>query len=311
MHDHSMRKVCLILGFLLLSACVRRGSLPPEDVLARAAGRNAAIESFAFQGTLRLAMSRPGETLLPLVGNILFEVVGVSQSRGRQTQATVSFQGTLESADTSHAVAGRFETFTEQQGAVFLRVSDVAVSPPHPLLRDDALAAIRGATWWMLPGSATGAAISQVSPDPGLLQMQTNVITVSRDRGLVTVDGHEAYHYDVSVDPGKLSQYLRRAAEAQGRPIDDASLDLFVRSFTAEGQIWIDADTFDVLRTLWNVEPASEGFSVRADLTIKQHNAAPRIRPPEDPKQLPAGLIPGSSTSVSPALPENPDTLSP
>lgn len=291
-----MRKLTIIFGLLLFTACSRPGTLKPAEVLQRTALESAKLQSFAFQGTLQISFDRGKQEMLPLSGNVTMDVQGISQDGGAQAQASVTVQGNLVSDGTSHALQGGFETFAVQSDAVYLRVSELIVTPPHPMLRQDVMETLNMGTWWRLPGNPSQPAGQQVAPDPGFVRLQAEVIAVDRDYGLVTVNGRDAYHYNVHIDSDKISAFLRRASQEQGTMVDEASIAAFLQNFGANGEVWIDAETFHVRRIRWNIRPSSVDSAATIDLNITQHNSAQRITAPTDAEDLPESFIPGAVT---------------
>lgn len=207
---------------------------------------------------------------------------------GRQLQSTVSAAVERESPDVSewHAL-GDVIVASEQE--VYLNVKEYASDPPHPLFSSPMLVAMQN-TWWKLPQGQTALPSAQgVTPDPVLLRMQVDVVEVTRDRGMTTIDGTDAYHYDVSMHPDKLRHFLEEVARQRGQEGDPDAWKRLSDATNAHGELWIEAKTFFLRRVRWTLEAgdAAKPLTVHLDVRLSDINQADPIIPPAGARELP------------------------
>jgi hypothetical protein len=214
-------------------------------------------------------------------GDLTLSLNGILQDGGKQCEFTARLAGDVVEGEQTYDVEGVADVIVVFDQEVYLRLQLLNVAPPHPLLQEEALKGFQG-QWWKLP---TPEKPSQtVTPNPRLLKAQAEVIEITRDRGLETMQQRDVYHYDVILDREKLKTFLRGVAEERGEEFREAEAEEFLKGFETSGEIWIDAETFYVHRLVWNITPAQKpvqkvSFTLRADLS--EHNAAPLVTPPE------------------------------
>ncbi len=283
---------CIALA--LLSSCTEKSVLQPDDVMKQAAVRSGLLQSAVFDVTADVRGRMAGEG--GIAGNGQLTVHGITQAGGSLTQADVLFSGHIEGA-TTHAVELDLSTIAEKDGGSYFFLRTIKVDPPHPLLPTEALATFMG-QWWRTP-AAPGAATQgiTVSPDPGLLLAQSQVINVVKDNGIRRIHGRRAYLYDIVVSPEKLVAYLEKQAKEQKRDFDAAAALKELSDFTATGQLWVDAETFDVHRITWDVrrnEAGGETMRLEFAVDFTAHDSAPAITPPATAKAFgTAGFLQG------------------
>jgi hypothetical protein len=170
-----------------------------------------------------------------------------------------------------------------------MNIHSLSSQPSSTLFRPEMIGVIAG-KWWLLSEGDTPPAVESVSPDPRLLQAQAQVVSVTRDRGMTTINGRDVHHYDVALDTEKLVAYLSAVAEENGGEFDAAEVRKEVKAIEASGQLWIDAETYYVQKIEWVVQslPINRGgaASVKFTITFRNHNDAPAIVPPKDAKQF-------------------------
>ena len=100
-----------------------------------------------------------------------------------------------------------------------------------------------------------------------------------------TLNGRSAYRYDTALDKEKLALYLKKVAADRGEPMPQEELDSLLTSFSATGELWVDAENFFIHKLTWDVQKlpvgASPPLAVKFTVTLRDHNAAPPVTPPE------------------------------
>jgi len=293
-----MRNSPRIIGLALffLAGCTRPGDLPVEDVLRRSADASRALQSVTLnvEGTVRIAQAESIYTLRPTVR-------GTLHNGGKQVQVRVGITGTLQEDESTFDLTADIETIVASMNEVYVQVHRLQTTPTHPLLNAEALSAITG-TWMQLPINQAVVATADVTPDPRLLRAQSEVVTVTRDRGMEMFNEKEVYVYDVQVDPEKLLAYLRQVAKEDDQPFDEAEARTLFANYHATGTIWIDAKDFTIQRLHWDIapkDPNAEGITANITVDFTDHNAAAPIVPPTSAVPLPGTGLPVESESSS------------
>ncbi|MBI3618704.1 hypothetical protein HY213_01570 [Candidatus Peregrinibacteria bacterium] len=276
---------CAILCALILGSCAKPSVLPSAEVLHRAVLASSTLRSATYSATADIAF---GEKSSAVGGHLT--LVGRLQDGGKQTQFHLTVTAHLGNGDAMHEVNADADVIVASQTEIYLRVNSVSVHPPTTTFSLDALNAFKG-KWVRLPAAAKPDGVSTLTPDPGVLRAQSEVVTVTRDRGIETIDGHRAYHYDVSLDREKLLGFLRTSAAARSAAFDEANARSFVSAFDASGELWIDADRFFVNALSWAMTPSAASakthpFSITVRAALRDHNAAPPIIPPSSADSL-------------------------
>lgn len=268
-------------ALLFLISCTRTGSLQPSQVLEKASQANQILESANFtvnadvQGNIGFL---PGDWN----GNAM--LAGQMSNKGKQIKfnATVSADTTDENNDKTHYELGSDLVIAGEE-EVYMRINTLEITPDSILFPPDTITTLLN-QWWLIPSGtgATPGAMSDITPDPTLLKMQTDTISVTKDNGLVDMDGHTAYLYDITIDPVKMRNYLTEMYKAQGRtPTND---ELALSETTAKGRIWIDSTDFFIRRIIWNISSndRSKPLEARIDVSISQQNEPVTITIPAD-----------------------------
>ncbi len=284
------RSLLLGAGCLLLAACARPSTLPPDEVLRRSATASQTLHSSTFQGEGTLALAAEGASQ-----SYAFTLTGTLQNAGRQTDLTLNVDGRIGAADQAYQLSGRLQVMSLSRSEVYLRLDDVQSEPAYPLLSQDLLRDFQG-QWWLLTDSGAVADPADVTPDVSLLHLQSQVVRVTEDRGIERRDGREAYVYDVAVDQAQLAAFLERLAPGT------AGESGWLRDFDATGTLEIDAETFYVRRVNWQLlskTGSAQSFRLEFSLAFQNQNAAPPIRAPKDAKLF----QPRSGTGAPPLAP--------
>ncbi|MEK7591546.1 MAG: hypothetical protein AAB489_05080 [Patescibacteria group bacterium] len=271
-----MRRLFLCGSALItLASCASQSLLPPEEVLKRASAKTQELESTRYRAEGQISSLPQSDAVLH------FLVEGILQNRGAQSSLTLAADGSFSDGKDSYDIQGTLELFLAFGSETYLKLSSLTVDPEHPMLKKAALDRFLGA-WWKIPEDAQ---TSGVTPDPSLLQAQSKVITVVEDKGIVTMAGRRAYHYRVAIDREKLRAYLEKVSEERGEEYDQSKTEEMLAAYSADGEIWIDAETFHIQRLSWRIDPLDQtgkAYAIRFDVTFSDTNAALEISPPVD-----------------------------
>jgi hypothetical protein len=230
--------IITVLCAIALSSCVRPGDLPAEDVLMRSSVANRGLVSARFSVHTQISNDKG------LDGSLLTD--GVMQQGGRQLRMNISTSGKTAEGMNWNGIG---EMIVLSENEVYMNIREASTEPPQPMLMFSTFTQTTG-RWLQLPTQNEGVATDTITPDPRLLRMQSDVIRVVRDRGLVNLDGRDAYRYDVEVDPVRLAAFLQETN--QGESIADTIIDQ-LNGIDADGEIWIDAENFLLTRANWTV----------------------------------------------------------
>ncbi len=268
----------MCLGLLLLASCARKSPIPPEEVLRRAVSASGQLQSASFTVEADVQISAPG-----LNGGGSLKLSGVLQDGGNATKFALDVDGSV--AQGSQPLSGKatIHVASDRDREMFFLIDSLELSSDNPLFTQESLQKLLH-HWWKIPQKNAGSMVP-VSPDPGLLRAQSEVVKVTKDLGVFSLDGSDAYHYGVTLDPQKMAAYLQRLSEENHRPLDrDTTLD-DLGAYETKGELWIDAETFFVRKIQWTIRPRS-GKSVPYALTVtaklSDHNAAKPIEYPSN-----------------------------
>lgn len=208
---------------------------------------------------------------------------GKMQNAGKQ----LSFSANLDVQSGASRLKGSIDMIVAGERETYLKINELTMAPESMLFPSAILSQVAN-QWWLLP-SATGSMIntSDITPDPSFLNMQTSIINVTKDRGLDTINGRSAYHYDVSVDPAKMKTYLEDVATKRG----DSNESNPFEGMNAVGELWIDSRTFVVHRVIWNLTStdSAKPLTVHIDAVFANHDKPVTISLPAGAKPLPVG----------------------
>jgi hypothetical protein len=287
-----------------LTACGSAVNVPemdPEEVLQRSATASRTMQSAQFTGNFTLNLDMTDSwTAYTAAGNI----AGVLQDSGNDVTFALT-EGVLrrQSEDDPFAMTVDVSLTAFVPGDVYVRLDSLLMEEGEAVLSPELLQNLLG-KWWRLPSDSEQPDTVAVTPDPGLLRAQAEVVRVTENKGVTTIDGAPSYKYAVAVDQEKLVAFLRTAAEEQGEPFKEAGVREALASTTIEGELSIDAETFFVRRLLWTItrkgtEEQPGNLALSFTLTFSNHNKAPEIAPPENAEIFSPLLFLGTS----PALP--------
>lgn len=291
------RSLLLVPAFLFLSSCAAPSSVAPEEVLRQSSLAHQTLQS------AKLDIDVDFTLFSELFGGDVHgnaEIAGVMQEGGQQVDVNIHVKAdgqTTEGGESSWElsaqmiVAGESETYLKLNSFTSDPPSLIAVSPLFAQLQNQ---------WWIFPSQASPVPASPVRPDPQFLKMQSEAVRVTNDNGIVPYNGRKAHHYDVTLDHEKLMTYLENIARDSGKPFSHEETEATLKGWNATGEMWIDADTFYLLRAQWDItgtegeHPSTVEFSVN----VSDHNAHITITPPAEAQPFPI------DTFLQQALPE-------
>ena len=266
---------------ITLAACLsQNGSarLSPEEVLQKAADATQTLRSaqYVAQGNFDAALDAwLAEGTVRMNGSL--------NDAGEQLHFQVDVMANIRDGKEEYTAQGNLEVSLLSRDEVYMNVHSLSSEPPNAIFRPEVLRNLTD-RWWLLPPGDTPPEAVGMTPDPRLLQIQSQVVTVSKNRGMETIEGRETYHYDVTLDPEKLLEYLSTLAAERGEAFDAAKVRQDLSGIKASGELWIDAGTFYMQKISWNVQqiPIEGGGTASASVTItfRNHNTAPDLEPP-------------------------------
>lgn len=272
-----MRRLIVLSALsLMLASCASQSDVPSEVVLNRSTQANSTLDSAAFD--LDVLLNIPGAQGTTTVDAA---ASGVMQHGGTQLEFSVEAEGSSP-AGGQWSVLARF--IVAGMNEVYAKVDELSMPSASAGPAAGQLAGFTG-KWWLLPTASGTEGQPNVTPDPRMLRMQTEAIDVLRDRGIVSINGRQAHHYDVAVNPEKLATFLS-SLDAGAEPVDPAQFG----EVTVTGELWIDAETYILRRAEWRAESPVPGQDPLMTLyvDISDHNTDLTVSPPADAQPLPA-----------------------
>ncbi len=244
--------------------------------MRRAAQASGTIASSNFSLVGRIGMP---SAIGPLTAD--FEMDGVLQDGGKVSEFGLKVQGDLPGQDAQHSFSAGLDVVAEWGTQTFFRLNGFEIEPEYAAMPTDALQRLTGA-WWRVP-TTTGPS-STVSPDPRILNAQAEVVKVLRDRGIQRIHGRDAYRYDVTLDPAKLTDFLHRVSQRDGNPFDRAKALSDFQNYSAVGELWMDTKTFYIHKITWDISPSDPltGASLTLAAELTNHDSAKAVRPPAE-----------------------------
>ncbi len=267
------------VAVLLLCGCRRAGELPPGEVLRRSTAASAQLQSVQYDVTIDLDMRNP---LMAVLGKAALH--GTLAGGGQDAAFSATVNGSLakpgQPATTLQMIA---DVVNEAQNS-YVFVHTLAVQP-EPLLLGGSQAML--GRWWKIPREGGQFPSQPLTPDPQFLRAQAAVVTVTKDHGLERINGRDAYHYTVAIDPDRLLALLQSTAEQHGKPFDAAVTRAQILQYDAKGDLWIAEDSFLVQRLAWTVISRVPTGTVppvrlRFDALLRNHDSAPSVTVPAD-----------------------------
>lgn len=260
--------------------------MQPSEVLKRVAESNQQLQSATFN----LSATFHGKTELlagTLNGNVA--LAGRMANAGQQMQ--FSLRSEIERVDTQNStsdISVSTDFIIGGEHDVYMKLNALTVIPPSKIVTPELVAHMMN-QWWHIP-SDTGSLLpaTPISPDPSMLQMQTEIISVVNDKGLTTINGRSSYLYDVTIDQSKMQDYLANIYRRKGKkPMEN---EVQFRNMNAKGMLWIDAESFVIHRIVWDLSSTelSNPQNAHIDISIKDHNAPMTIALPESAAPFPS-----------------------
>lgn len=243
----SLRFTFALVGCtLLLAACgAKPPTLPADEILRRAVIRSNTTESVAV--SVSGSFDLKGEA--NYVGTAVLQ--GAVIGSGRAWSADTSFELSRLKDFSRERSSGRVVLQAPGNGLTYIQASSLEgalIAPIKQLLGDDT-------RWWTIETPATaGATIS--APDPLLLSRYADVIVPVGEATVEETEAGDLYHLRVGLKPEALA-----ALSGIGVP----------KEFSAEGDLWVNASTFDLQRSRWKLQgvPQSDGvLSFEFDATF-------------------------------------------
>lgn len=301
-----MNRRWALLPFLLLASACRPDvpDLPPDEVLRRAMLTAQATTSAAFSGHGTMAMS--AGAFGDVEGKLLTE--GLLTDSGNMVAATTDLTLAFsDDAGNAQSAAARLETIFVRGERMYLKVQSLQ-SPTMGYLFDPAMVSALQGAWWYVDAPEEASA-SSVTPSVRLLQAQANVVAVTRDLGVTTLDDTPAYHYAVAIDPERFLAYLRELHRESDEPLDEEKVRSDLSGLQATGEFWIRASDAAVLQMQWDIPALAlpDGSLMHLQCTLRWKDAAgmaPIVIPTDAKPFSAAALLPAEGPAEQSVLPE-------
>jgi len=260
---------------LLLCGCAMQSTIAPEEVLQRSTIANQAITSARF--TFDADIDRGMQT-------ITVESEGIIQNGGEQFQFTFDANG----SDTESEWSAVGDVVVAGQNEIYTKLDSIEIEPPHPIFSSPSFEALIG-QWWLMPSGSGATTDPSITPDPRFLRMQTDVIEVVKDRGIITMDGTKVHHYNAVVDKEKLAAFMNEITLQGGNQTISETLP----TIDMTGELWIDAQTYVIRKAEWSVRSSDANNPLEAaiELNVTDHNAGATVTPPAQAMPVPAGFL--------------------
>lgn len=279
-----MRVRSTIFAALLIAACAPTQSstvpsLQPEEVLSRAAKATHTLKSAQYVADGDFESVSGTQTT-----SGTFRMDGMLQEAGSQLRFQLDVDATIDDIEQPSSVSGTVEVVMISPAEVYMNVHSLTSQPSSAIFSPSVIGNIAG-KWWSLPEGDTPPVVGTVSPDPRLLDAQAQVVEVTKDRGVEEMHGIPSYHYDVALNKQKLITYLSAVAHEKGVEFSAEETSKQLDAVEASGQLWIDAENFYIQKIMWVIQslPTQTGTaSVSIEITLRNHNKAPQILPPEE-----------------------------
>ncbi len=263
--QHVLRNGAGIILLLTLNACAQAQPLTPHVVLQRAAAASKTLQSARFTAVGTMQTDSGNDWSFSLANGIL-------QDGGSRLQFSLHAQ---EEGGASGSV---------------LSLDVVSLSQCNVYFRSRGAVQFGSGTQWWHAKCENGEGVRDAVDDPAITQMQYDAIIVNRDRGIDQLNGRDVFHYDVSMDTGRLVSLLQEVPGSQ----QNLSNGLPIAQEKLNGELWIDAETFYVHRLSWGTTPDGEGqdrdLRLHFSLHLWDHGAAPSVDAPEPIREFPVPI---------------------
>lgn len=307
-----------LLGGIPLSLYLRDreppGSLPSlrtAEVMELAAQKSRALQSARLSGHGNFRLE---EGVLPVAGTV--ELNGVLQDAGDSVDVSLAVDALL-SPETDRSQTFRLQgagnLIVAGRKELYFKIESITTEPESSLFQPELIALLVN-QWWMMPSTSSAqngdVPGGMATPSPGVLRAQAQVVRVTEDRGIDSLDGAPAYHFAVAIDPVKLLAYLEEVAVARKETLDRDSLADSIADLQATGELWIDEQSYVLRKVMWDVQQLKTGQGrVSGSFTVElsEFDSAPPVSPPSDSKPFSPAAYFGLPSGASPSA----DTLSP
>lgn len=143
-------------------------------------------------------------------------------------------------------------------------------------------------------GTTTGVSVE--SGDPYFFPLPATLMEIVRDHGRTPFNNDTVYQYDVALRDAEVKDLL----------------DIFTETpspftvFHCTGTLWIDAESFLLRRSTWDITLPASNEKMKLDITIKNHNSVPMVHVPDNAEER----LPQMWASVENILENIPPSLS-
>ena len=124
------------------------------------------------------------------------------------------------------------------------------------------------------------------------LFVDTNLFEVNKEFGIESLNGKKVYHYGVKMSEDGLKEYVRKAAQIDGREMSDAEVEqaaAFAKT-VSNMELWIGAKDYYLYKGVASLSGASPENGVKSDVTLNyvgnSYNEDPKVTSPENPEEF-------------------------
>jgi len=288
-------KKLLVLGIcsvIFLSSCEQVERLSVEEVMERAVKANKDRKEAQFMVDGTYVFDTDGE----------HGVSGTAKINGFYLNGGESVKGKINT-NARLPIDDETTLFQLESDFVLLKSSDPFIkflradsNPLHPLTMPMIIEPILN-KWWRIPLKDVSKPETAIAPDPQLIRAQSQVIRVVSDNGFDFVNNRRAYRYEIVLDQEKLKAYLDVLALESNSNHDKEEIINLVEEMEARGELWVDAESFQISKIRWTIAPfgISEASKLALSFTIVFfENEISSIEAPSDAAPLSLENIIGS-----------------
>lgn len=277
----------ITVAVFALASCAQGGTLSPEDVLRKSSVANSGLRSARVQ--VNASVSTKGNDANVIDGKLT--ITGNMQEGGQQLDVVFASDGTMGQAPQSITWKTSGRLITLSQSETYIQVHALEIEPAIPFFNIDALKNSLQ-TWLKLPSPSTTS--SAVTPDPHFLRLQSEVVRVTKNHGIVSMNGRNTYHYSVSIDRDRLAAYLINTSKPDALQTSEQLLKQ-LEQYEATGEMWIDDATFLLSKVSWTIKDAEHPDSI-ASLTISIEDVGVPVTITAPASAQPFSLTPTSNS---------------
>ena len=296
---------------LLLSACMLVSCLPgesnvpniaPEEVLRRSADASRTLQSATFNGSADIKIERQD------AGTVVsyFSLDGALQDSGQKLHLVVDGAVAGGTPEKPIEGEGKLEIIAARNSDLFFFLHSLKMTDAQSAFSPSMIETIVG-SWWHMPVQQQDGIVS-ITPDPSLLKAQAEVVKVTEDHGIDTLDGEKAFHYDVAIEPELLVDFLRKVSDDKGEEFKEEEVRKTIGQTEMTGSLWIDINTYYVHRLEWNIvqnidDSESPKVTIIFELDMRNQNKADPIVIPEDAKEFSPFVLIGGAEGLGQKFP--------